>query len=90
MTFQARLEGAMEGGNLRIADLARLFDRRHSTVRGWVVDGRMPAGTPTEIRELFATLVRIETAVRAKKLGPGLSRVQRAEFVATFWGSIEL
>lgn len=84
MTFQGRLLEAMEGGNLRVADLARLFDRRHSTVRGWVADGREPAGTPAEIRELFAMLVRIETAVRNKKLGPGLSRARRAEFVASF------
>lgn len=82
MTFQARLTRAMTGGNLRVADLARLFDRRHSTVRGWVVDGREPAGTPADIRELFAVLMKIETAIGQKKLGKGSSRAERAELLA--------
>lgn len=82
MTFQARLSRAMTGGNLRTADLARLFDRRHSTVRGWVVDGRKPAGTPADIRELFVVLAKIETAIGQKKLGKGSSRAERAELLA--------
>ena len=45
MTFQARLKIAMRKGNLRVSDLARWFGRRHSTIRGWVIDGREPAGT---------------------------------------------
>lgn len=83
MTFQDRLTRAMDGGNLRVADLARLFGRRHSTVRGWVIDGREPAGTPADIRELFTVLVKIETAISRKRLGSESSRAQRAEFVAS-------
>jgi hypothetical protein len=64
MTFQERLKRVMTVGNLRVADLAKLFGRRHSTVRGWVVDGREPAGTAADIRELFARLSAFE--VRAK------------------------
>lgn len=82
MTFQGRLKRAMEGGNLRIADLARLFERRHSTVRGWVIDGREPAGTPADIRDLFTVLVRIETAVGKKQTGGRAPRAQRATVLA--------
>jgi hypothetical protein len=82
MSFQARLKRVMDGGNLRIADLARLFDRRHSTVRGWVLDGREPAGTPAEIRELFAVVVKIEDAIKKKQVGAHLSKTQRAMALA--------
>ena len=65
MTFQDRLKRVMEAGNLRVADLAKLFGRRHSTVRGWVVDGREPAGTAADIKELFGRLSEIEHEARA-------------------------
>ena len=64
MSFQVRLKKVMEVGNLRVADLAKLFGRRHSTVRGWVVDGREPAGTAADIRELFARLSAIELCAK--------------------------
>lgn len=66
--FQARLARVMERGNLRVADVARWFDRRHSTVRGWVIDGREPAGTAADVRGLFADLVRLEELARAKAM----------------------
>lgn len=62
--FQQRLARVMETGNLRVADVARWFARRHSTVRGWAVDGREPAGTPTDVRLLFARLNDLEKLVR--------------------------
>ena len=65
MTFQQSLQRVMEVGNLRVADLAKLFGRRHSTVRGWVVDGREPAGTAADHRELFARLSAIEDEARS-------------------------
>lgn len=65
--FQARLTRAMERGNLRVADVARWFGRRHSTVRGWVVDGREPAGTATDTRALFARLVQLEELIRGSR-----------------------
>ena len=63
MTFQKRLKKVMDKGNMRIADLARVFGRRHSTVRGWVVDGREPAGTPRDVRELLSTLTNLEIRI---------------------------
>lgn len=71
----------MEGGNLRVADLARIFGRRHSTLRGWVVDGREPAGTPADIRAIFVTLLKLERAIRNKQLSARMSRTERAAFV---------
>jgi hypothetical protein len=54
----------MDLGNLRVADVARWFGRRHSTVRGWVVDGREPAGTAADVRLLFARLNELQDFVR--------------------------
>lgn len=53
----------MERGNLRVADVARWFGRRHSTARGWVVDGREPAGTPADIRNLFKRLGELNAEI---------------------------
>lgn len=63
--FQARLTALMERGNLRVADVARWFRRRHSTVRGWVVDGREPAGTPADLRALYKRLNKLSERVSA-------------------------
>lgn len=57
----------MDRGNLRVADVARWFGRRHSTVRGWVVDGRAPAGTATDVRALFARLNELQDLVRLSR-----------------------
>lgn len=57
----------MDRGNLRVADVARWFGRRHSTVRGWVVDGREPAGTATDVRALFARLNELQDLVRLSR-----------------------
>lgn len=54
--FASELGKVMRDGNLRVADVARWFGRRHSTVRGWVVDGREPAGTAADTRALFRRL----------------------------------
>jgi len=62
-TFQEGLLKAMERGNLRVADVARWFGRRHSTARGWVVDGREPAGTPADLRALFARLNELNAEI---------------------------
>lgn len=57
----------MDLGNLRVADVARWFGRRHSTVRGWVVDGREPAGTPKDLRALFERLNALQDFVRERR-----------------------
>lgn len=65
-SFQARLKACMRSGNLRTADLARWFERRHSTVRGWVIDGRAPAGTKSDIDLLNDQVERLELLIKAK------------------------
>ena len=44
MTFQKRLQRAMRRRNMRVADVARWFDRPYTTVREWVLHGRVPYG----------------------------------------------
>lgn len=72
----------MVGGNLRAADLARWFDRRNSTVQGWL-QGREPAGPASEIRELFARLVKLEDRIRSRKglPVPRMSATARIEYI---------
>lgn len=65
--FQARLLRVMDRGNLRVADVARWFGRRHSTVRGWVVDGREPAGTAADARALFQRLNELRDFVHERR-----------------------
>lgn len=42
MTLQKRLKKIMRDRNLRVADLARRFNRPYTTVREWVLHGREP------------------------------------------------
>lgn len=81
MTFQGRLKRVMRLGNLRIADLGRLFGRRHSTVRGWVVDGREPDGTPADVYVLLNQLGRLEDTITAKKLNRKTNRQYRLSVI---------
>lgn len=69
----------MERGNLRVADVARWFGRRHSTVRGWVIDGREPAGTAADIRGLFEHLVTLEEMAKPRALSGRALRAKIAE-----------
>ncbi len=66
-SFQAQLLKVMDRGNLRVADVARWFSRRHSTVRGWVVDGREPAGTAADMRALFSRLNALQELVQLSR-----------------------
>ncbi len=50
MTFQKRLKTAMRRRNMRVADVARWFDRPYTTVREWVLNGRTPDGTGRDRR----------------------------------------
>ncbi len=50
MTFQKRLQRVMRRRNMRVADLARAFDRPYTTVREWVLHGREPADKRIERR----------------------------------------
>jgi len=50
MTFQKRLKAAMRQRNMRVSDVARWFDRPYTTVREWVLNGRVPDGTERDRR----------------------------------------
>lgn len=79
--FQRRLQAVLRGGNLRVADLARWFDRPHATVRGWVELGVEPGGGPIDIEHAFALLGLLEALIQ-KKVGlpvPRLSPQKRIE-----------
>lgn len=85
MTVQKRLKWCMKHGNLRVSDLARWFVRRHSTVRGWVVDGKVPGGTEADIEFVEIWLTRLETKIARKTAGfpvPRLSPAQRIKHLA--------
>ena len=74
----------MKVGNLRIADLARWFDRPHATVSTWVKEGRQPSGGPTDVEHFHALLNLLEQLI-SKKKGfpvPRLSPARRIEHVS--------
>lgn len=50
MTFQGRLKKVMRRRNMRVADLARWFDRPYTTTREWVLYGRNPGAAGIERR----------------------------------------
>jgi hypothetical protein len=60
MTFQKRLKAAMRRRNMRVADVARWFDRPYTTVREWVLNGRMPDGTERDRRAVKRKLEAME------------------------------
>lgn len=85
MTFQQRLKKVMAGGNLRVADLARWFERPHATVTSWVKDGYEPGGGPQDRTAVLTALTKLERLV-AKKCGfpvPRLGPRQRIEHIGT-------
>lgn len=67
MTFQARLKAVCKGGNLRVADLARWFEKPHATVRGWVEKGIQPAGGPLDVEHVVALTALLEQLIARKK-----------------------
>lgn len=70
MTFQQRLKKVMAGGNLRVADLARWFERPHATVTSWVKDGYEPAGGAIDVGTIQWRLKILERLVRGKRKFP--------------------
>ena len=62
MTFQKRLKAAMRRRNMRVADVARQFDRPYTTVREWVLNGRIPDGTERDRRAIERILEALERA----------------------------
>ena len=62
MTFQKRLKVAMRRRNMRVSDVARRFDRPYTTVREWVLNGRIPDGTERDRRDIERILEALERA----------------------------
>ncbi len=60
MTFQKRLKAAMRRRNMRVADIARWFDRPYTTVREWTLNGRIPDGTELDRRIIERKLEVLE------------------------------
>jgi len=80
MTFSQRLQVILKKGNLRVADLARLFNRPHPTVNGWVKRSLNPGGGPADVENAYETLIALESYLQRSKLLPvpvGLSPVMR-------------
>ena len=80
MTFSQRLQVVLKKGNLRVADLARLFNRPHPTVNGWVKRGLNPGGGPADVDRAYETLTKLESYLQRSRLLPvpvGLSPVMR-------------
>ena len=67
MTTQSRLQACMRRGNLRVADLARWFDRPHPTVRGWALGTHRPSGGPHDVEHVGELLTLLETLIRTKR-----------------------
>lgn len=88
-SFRERLERVLDVGNLRVADLARWFDRPYSTVKSWML-GHEPMGPPGDLREVFAALVRLEAAIIARELPlPRMPAQRRLKFLAKLKGKMK-
>ncbi len=85
MTIQRRLQACMKRGNLRVADLARWFDRPHPTVRGWALKGIRPGGGPHDVERVGEQLRLLEKLISSKRgfPVPRLSPRQRKQHIVT-------
>lgn len=82
MTFAQRLATVLRDGNLRVADLARWFDRPDPTVRGWVNGGEV-GSAPLDAAMIEAVMVDLEKRIR-KGRGfpvPRLSPLARIQYL---------
>lgn len=65
-----RLQDVLKKGNLRVADLARLFARPHPTVNGWVKRGLNPGGGALDVDDAYIMLEKLESYVQRSKMLP--------------------
>jgi hypothetical protein len=79
MTLQQRLRIAMRDGNLRVADLARWFDRPDPTVRDWVVRGKKPNLTSSDQDDLDRRIGLLERLIKRGRHFPLPPRLPPAE-----------
>lgn len=83
-SFSVRLQACLKKGNLRVADLAKLFNRSHSTVNGWVQRELNPSGGPTDVEAAYTMLGKIESYIQRSDRLPvpaGLSPLNRIKFI---------
>ena len=83
--FSQRLQAVLKKGNLWVADAARLFNRPHPTVNGWVKRNLNPGGGPTDVDNAYILLGTLESFLQRKgKLLPvptGLSPDERIRHI---------
>lgn len=78
--FSERLQAVLQRGNLRVADIARIFERPHPTVNGWVKRNLNPGGGPQDVDNAYLMLGKLESMLTRSKLLPvptGLSPIMR-------------
>jgi hypothetical protein len=83
-TFSERLRVVLAKGNLRVADAAKIFDRPHSTLDGWINRGLNPGGGPIDVDDSYIMLGKLESYLQRSKLLPvptRLSPPQRIRYV---------
>ncbi len=68
LPFSERLQVVLVKGNLRVADLARWFNRPHPTVNGWVKRGLNPGGGPADVDNAYEMLIKLENYLRTSKM----------------------
>lgn len=81
--FHDRLRAAQKRGNLRVADLARWFERPHATVNEWVRHARQPTGAPNDLEFVHKALDALEKMIEQKRGFPipRLSPGKRIEYL---------
>ena len=86
MRFAERVKSVMNRGNMRIADIARIMHRSHSTVYGWVTKDFNPQGAPQDVEVVYKWLDKLEQdlSTQSSKLLPvprGMSNYQRTKHI---------
>lgn len=82
ITFDQRLKRILRDGNLRVADLGRWYDRRHSTVSGWLA-GSAVTGAPLDVEQVYKQTDALEAAIKARELPlPKMPAARRLKFLA--------
>ena len=83
-SFSERLQAVLSKGNLRVADVARIFARPHSTVNGWAQRGLNPSGGPADVEDAYVMLGKLESYLQRSKMLPvptKLSPLNRIKFI---------
>ncbi len=86
-TIQDRLKAAMKGGNLRVADLVRWFDRPDPTIRGWV-NGVEPGGAASDKDDVEHRLTTLEKLIKGKKHFPLAPRMSPQDRIKSIEGAV--